>query len=303
MAGITLRQLEIFVQIVDLGSFRRCAEEIGISQVAITDHIQGLERQIGISLFDRKPGAAARVTAMGEKAYLRAMRILSEVNALEWECTPDRQGGPKRRITLASQGFVLRDLYEEFDLFRADHPRVSLAIRLEPLGYGAIRDLLQENRIDLAYIMSVDDPGLFPSHFVSYEHLAVYVGPDHPLAGETSVTAADLRPYRTIRLGPNGHLRAAVDEVLMRCGLGMVGTGLETDDYGLILNTLQRTPCFAVMLKGQPDEALPHGGLVPLPVSFPVPPLQLREAFSAIGARDSTVLNLAQRIRERQEMR
>jgi hypothetical protein len=29
----------------------------------------------------------------------------------------------------------------------------------------------------------------------------------------------------------------------------------------------------------------------------------LREAFSAIGARDSTVLNLAQRIRERQEMR
>jgi DNA-binding transcriptional LysR family regulator len=116
---------------------------------------------------------------------------------------------------------------------------------------------LQENRIDLAYIMSVNDPGLFPSHFVSYEHLAVYVGPDHPLAGETSVTAADLRPYRTIRLGPNGHLRAAVDEVLLRCGLGMVGTGLETDDYGLILNTLQRTPCFAVMLKGQPDEALP----------------------------------------------
>ena len=303
MAAITIRQLEILIQIVELGSFRRCAEHIGISQVAITDHIAALERQLGVKLFARVPGAAAQITPAGQKVRARALRIMSELSALEWEFAPDRRGTIRQSITLAAQGYVLRDLYEEMDKFRAETPHVNLVIRAEPLRLEEFRQLLSTNAIDLSYILAVDDPGLFPSSFIGYEYLGIYVSADHPLAGRDIVAPEDLLQYRIVRLGPNGHLRTAVDDALYRCGLGAAATGLETDDYGLILNTLQRTDCFACMLSGNPRQPLPHNMMKMLPLAGPMLPLPLREAFSARGATRPAVAALAQRIRESQEAR
>jgi len=299
MSAITLRQLEIFVQIVELGSFRRSAEQIGISQVTISDHIQALEQQLGCRLFDRRPGAPAQVTPAGVKIYARAMRILNEVSAMEWEFSADRKGAARRRLSLVTPGFVIRDLQPELDAFRSENPQVKLTICLDPLDYETIATRLAENMIDIAYILAVEDPGLFPSQFVSYEPLAIYVSPEHPLTNKSSVSVSDLSAYRTIRLGPHGQARAAVDQAMARCGLGQVGTALETNEYGLILNALRQTDCFACMYMGKPGEELPHAvSCVRLPIDFPLPPLQLREAFSARSMRDPAPLRLSQLIRE-----
>src|SRR3546814_10665611 len=48
MATITVRQLEIFSQAVKHGSFRNCERQIGVSQVAISDHIRQLEQRLEI---------------------------------------------------------------------------------------------------------------------------------------------------------------------------------------------------------------------------------------------------------------
>lgn len=303
MAAITLRQLEIFVQIVELGSFRRCADHIGISQVAISDHIASLESHLGVKLFDRRPGAAAQVTAAGYKVHARALRILSELASLEWEFTPERRGVIRQTITLAAQGYVLRDLYEEMDLFREEMQHINLVVRAEPLKLDEFHRLLESNAIDLAYILAVEDPGLFPSSFIGYEYLGVYVAPSHPLAGKGAVSPEELRSFPTVRLGRNGHLRTAVDDAMDRCGFGAARTGLETDDYGLILNTLQRTDCFACMLSGNSHQPLPHSTMTQLELTRPLPPLQLREAFSARGTTNPAVSALAQRIRRWQESR
>ena len=303
MAAITLRQLEIFVQIVELGSFRRCADHIGISPVAISDHIASLERHLGVKLFDRRHGEAAQVNAAGEKVHTRALRILSELSSLEWEFTPERRGPIRKTVTLAAQGYVLRDLYEEMDRFRAEMQHIDLVIRAEPLKLAEFRKLLESNAIDLAYIIAVEDPGLFPSSFIGYEYLDVYVAPDHPLIGKGPVTPEQLQSFAAVRLGRNGHLREAVDDAMNRCGLGNVRTGLETDDYGLVLNTLQRTDCFACMMSGSSHQPLPHSTMLQLELTRPLPPLQLREAYSALGTTSPAVSALAQRIRRWLETR
>ncbi|MPT47117.1 MAG: LysR family transcriptional regulator [Sphingobium sp.] len=298
MSAITIRQLEIFVQIVELGSFRRSAEQIGISQVTISDHIQSLEQQLGYRLFERRPGAPAQVTPAGQKIYTRALRILSELSAMEWEFSADRKGAARRRLTMATPDFVIRDLQGKLDQFRNDNPQINMNICLEALSYEDISQRLNNNIIDIAYILAVDDPGLFPSQFISYEPLAIYTSPNHPLAQKTEVSTTDLMDYRTIRLGPHGHARAAVDEAMARCGLGQIETALESDGYGLVLNALQQTNCFACMYAGKPGEQLPHNHFIRLPINFPLPPLQLREAFSARGAQDPAILNLSQMVRE-----
>ena len=78
----TLRQLEALDTIAREGSFRAAARTLGVSQVAISDHIKQLETRLGVSLFDRARGGKARISAAGIAALSRARLILADCDAL-----------------------------------------------------------------------------------------------------------------------------------------------------------------------------------------------------------------------------
>src|SRR3546814_13768307 len=77
MATITVRQLEIFSQVVKHGSFHNCARQIGVSQVAISDHIRQLEQRLGHKLIERISGGASVLPQAGKRAYAHAPHILA----------------------------------------------------------------------------------------------------------------------------------------------------------------------------------------------------------------------------------
>jgi LysR family transcriptional regulator, low CO2-responsive transcriptional regulator len=74
---MTLKQLEVFVAVAETSSFSRGAEKSCITQSTASQHIQGLEEELGIRLFDRGRGGA-QLTEAGKLFYNRASRILSE---------------------------------------------------------------------------------------------------------------------------------------------------------------------------------------------------------------------------------
>src|SRR3546814_5515827 len=82
MATITVRQLEIFSQAVKHGSFRNCARQIGVSHVAISDHISQLDKRLGHKLFERLSGDASVLTPAGNRAYALATHILAGMDNL-----------------------------------------------------------------------------------------------------------------------------------------------------------------------------------------------------------------------------
>ncbi|MBT2187088.1 LysR family transcriptional regulator [Sphingobium nicotianae] len=82
MDRITLRQLEALDMIAREGSFRAAARALGVSQVAVSDHIKQLEARLGVSLFDRERGGKGRLSAAGEAALGRARLILADCDAL-----------------------------------------------------------------------------------------------------------------------------------------------------------------------------------------------------------------------------
>lgn len=78
----TLRQLEALDTIAREGSFRAAARTLGVSQVAVSDHIKQLETRLGVSLFDRSRGGKARISEAGTAALSRARLILADCDAL-----------------------------------------------------------------------------------------------------------------------------------------------------------------------------------------------------------------------------
>ena len=71
----SLRELEIFCRVVELGSFSKAAEAVFLVQASVSERIATLEKKIGTRLLDRL-GRSAEPTAAGELLYKHAIRLL-----------------------------------------------------------------------------------------------------------------------------------------------------------------------------------------------------------------------------------
>ena len=72
---MTIKQMEVFVAIAETHSFSRGADKTCITQSTASQHIQSLEEELGIRLFDRGRGGAL-LTEAGKLFYCRAHKIL-----------------------------------------------------------------------------------------------------------------------------------------------------------------------------------------------------------------------------------
>ncbi|PLS01158.1 selenium metabolism-associated LysR family transcriptional regulator [Neobacillus cucumis] len=70
-----LHQLYVFTKVVEHKSFSKAAEDIFLSQSTVSSHIQGLEKMLGVKLFDRV-GRESILTPHGERLYHWALQLL-----------------------------------------------------------------------------------------------------------------------------------------------------------------------------------------------------------------------------------
>jgi DNA-binding transcriptional LysR family regulator len=70
-----LRQLEIFCQVVELGSFSKAADAVFLAQASVSERIANLEKMVGIKLLDRL-GRQVVPTKAGELLYKHAVLLL-----------------------------------------------------------------------------------------------------------------------------------------------------------------------------------------------------------------------------------
>ncbi|PJI92625.1 DNA-binding transcriptional LysR family regulator [Yoonia maricola] len=78
---LNLKQLEAFVWVADLQSFRRAAERLNTTQPNISARIAGLEQALGTTLMTRDAGSV-RLTGKGQELLAHARRVLDATDAL-----------------------------------------------------------------------------------------------------------------------------------------------------------------------------------------------------------------------------
>lgn len=144
----TLRQLATFVCAARTGSFALAADQLGISQPAVSDHITTLERHLGHRLFDRRRGTTPVLTRDGVDMLHRAEALLSTSQAMRGERSGPRVD-EKVRIRL-SIGNRSRDAFLKPLLARiyTELPHVELEIA-PALSAGQVQSALEKREIDL----------------------------------------------------------------------------------------------------------------------------------------------------------
>jgi len=146
----TFRQLSSFVAAARTGSFAHAADQLGISQPAISDHIAALEGHLGHALFTRRRGTTPRLTPEGMAMLQRAESLLRTSQTMRAH-EAHRGTGGRVRIRL-SVGPRLREVFLKplLPRFYAEHP--DMEIELVPvLPLHEVPAALERGAIDLLF--------------------------------------------------------------------------------------------------------------------------------------------------------
>ena len=186
-----LRQLKHFVALVEHRHFAKAAEQVHLSQPALSRSIQALEAGLGSSLIDRH-SRSIRLTAQGELVYEHAKRLLAasvamrnslrQLNNLE-QGELNIGAGPYPAARLVPQ--ALGALSQEVP---------SAEIKLTISDWQALRHALLADEIEVfvADIRDLDgDPALNIQPLKPHP-CWLFCRPEHPLLAQTSFTASDL---------------------------------------------------------------------------------------------------------------
>lgn len=195
---MTPAQLRAFACVVRLGSVKSAAEELGVSEAAVSMHVGHLRKELDDQLFTRTASGLA-FTPGGLRLASRAMEIVGLQERTVREVS--QAGSGRRMLRMATSSlFAEHAAPGLIELFagRAD----DLDVELSVCAPSRMRDLLVSRSVDLAIgpVLASSADSLVCKPFLNYEVVTV-VGPTHRLAGRVA-TPQQVRDRRWY-LGPS----------------------------------------------------------------------------------------------------
>jgi DNA-binding transcriptional LysR family regulator len=195
MKHVTLRQLRVFLAAARHMNFSRAAEELHLTQPAVSTQIKELAAGVGLPLFERI-GRKTYLTPAGEELLQCARAITQRLRETE-EAVAHLKGvtGGRLNVAVISAGdyFFPRVLAA----FGASHPGVSFNLTVHNRE-GLLRHLA-DNLTDLAVMVRPPrDLDTIAIPFAPHPYVIV-AAPDHPLAGERQIARTALNRERFVQ--------------------------------------------------------------------------------------------------------
>ncbi|RAV02638.1 LysR family transcriptional regulator [Paenibacillus sp. YN15] len=194
------QQLEYFQTVARLQHFTRAAEELSISQPALSRSIANLEAELGMPLFDRQ-GRSVRLNRYGERFAVRVGRALAEIREGKEELAHwlDPDYGTVALIFLKSLGIsAVPSLLSEF----AQH-WPNIRFRLDQQSTHEMLDRLERGEVDFILSSMTETRSGVQWRSLWEEVLYAYVPHGHRLAGCTEIHIADMaeEPFIALKTG------------------------------------------------------------------------------------------------------
>lgn len=209
-----LRELRSFCAAAKFRSISKAAEYLGIGQPTVTTHIQKLEEELGMVLFDRikRP---IQLTLAGTRLAELATPLVEGIDALVTKTSLAEEEGP---ITVASTHDIIpHTLLRVVKAFRARYPHVHMRIRA-----GLRSDVLHmvsEGEVDMGIIPGPERSADFEFQpTFSYER--VLITPlGHPLLKEPLRSIDQIARWPLILMGRRTYTQTVIENEFRRKGL------------------------------------------------------------------------------------
>lgn len=186
---MTIRDLEIFVTVVEAGTMSAAAKKLKISQPSISQSIAQVEQEYNIVLFDRV-SRKLFLTATGRKLLEYAQGILKEIDDMKSTLllSPTKSTFAIG-ASLSVDTTYLQRLMNSLDEVKGDTP-----IQIIMEDSTTLSEKIKKKELHVAIMEGTDfNPEGWHSELLFEDRLYFICHPDHPLANRSSVTIRDLR--------------------------------------------------------------------------------------------------------------
>jgi DNA-binding transcriptional LysR family regulator len=201
---LKVRDLHMIEAIASRGSMARAAEDMGLSQPAISKAISDLEHDLGVAVFDRNT-RGVQLTESGQVLLRRGRVILDELQhgLDEIENISDPTTGFVRVGVSLAQSLFISAVVErtsrrypkiKFSVVMSDPLRLINALRDRELDFAICRAQMAEHESDLK------------AEVLFQDRIEVVVASNHPLARRRKLTLSDLMEERWALAAPDTYL-------------------------------------------------------------------------------------------------
>ena len=220
MKHLTLRQLKVFEAVARHLSFSRAAEELHLTQPAVSMQVKSLEDEAGLPLTEQV-GKKIFLTDAGAELARHARLIAQQLDAAAEALAAIRgvRGGHLSIGVVSTTKYFAPHL---LTVFRARHPGIEIVLGVH--NREMIVRQLADNEIDLAIMGRA--PHELETVAVAFAEnpLVIIAAPDHPLTRRRKVAAADLAQETFMIREPGSGTRSTMERYFAEQGMAIAHT-------------------------------------------------------------------------------
>ncbi len=262
----TLRQLKVFEAVARHLNYTRAAEELHLTQPAVSMQVRQLEEALDITLFEQL-GKRIHLTEAGTEALAYARVITQQLEELEGVLNRLKglSGGRLRISVATTANYFIPTL---LGTFSRRYPDVTVS--LDITNRGTLLRQLNENTVDLVIMGQPPDEADVEAEPFLDNPLVVVAPPDHPLAGKKKIPLKRLQEEIFLVRESGSGTRIAMERFFNERSMRLK-TGMEVGSNEAIKQSVQAGLGLGLLSRATIEQELTLQRLVELDVAeFPI---------------------------------
>lgn len=264
---LTLRQLQCFSAVARNLSYTRAAEELHLTQPAVSMQIRQLEQQAGLALTEQL-GKQVYLTEAGEEVHRYAKSILQQVDEMDdvLDKLKGFAGGRLRIAAISSANYFAPKLLGTFH-----HRFPDVSVSMDVTNQAAVVKQVTDNEVDMAIMGQPPEHAHLEAVAFMDNPLIIVAAPNHKLTSRKRIALKELEQEVFLTREPGSGTRGAMQRFFRQQALKLT-TGMEMGSLSGIKQGVQAGLGLGLLPKGAVEVELLLGRLVELKIKgLPIP--------------------------------
>ena len=266
--AVKLELYRVFRAVAEKGSISAAAQELFISQPAVSQSIRQLEEQLHLRLFSRSSRGVV-LTHEGQLLLEYVRRGLGLLESGEEKLSQVRELLAGELTIGASDTVTKTYLLPKLEAFHKAYP--DIRIRILNGTTKMVLDLLHAGQVDVAFASESQDESVYAVRHCLDTHMVFVASPEYPCDFERAYTAAEMAAFPLILLERKASSRLYLERFFREQGVE-IEPEIELGSHNLLISLARIGLGVACVTEEFSQSGLSRGVILPLKTAFTLPP-------------------------------
>ena len=265
--AVRLELYRVFLEVAKQGNISAAAQNLFISQSAVSQSVKPLEEQLQVQLFSRSTRGVS-LTSEGKLLLEYVSHALGLLQSGEEKIAASRQLLTGELIIGASDTVTKTYLLSRLEAFHKDYP--DIRIRILNGTTSMVLDYLHAGQVDIAFASEAPDETVYSVRHCVDTHTIFVAAPDY-LEFDKVYTMEEIAALPLILLERKASSRVYVERYFQEHGV-QIHPEIELGSHNLLISLARIGLGVACVTEEFSLSGLSRGVIVPLKTDFEIPP-------------------------------